>query len=134
MKLNVRSLTQGLEFHGEVEGKRRHYYVLSGTRQYFVLSLSRAKRDAGNFNLVSKSAVERLHRRFRGRRGLTARSVFERARDRRSVPSSLAALNVLYVLVATGRATVDARHKTRELFFNVRSRARPTRGQSSDSR
>jgi hypothetical protein len=134
MKLNVQSLTTGLEFHGEVEGKRQHYYVLSGTRQYFVMSLSRAKRDAGNFNLVSKSAVERLQRRFRGRRGLTARTVFERARDRRLVPSSLAALNVLYVLVATGRATIDRRHTARELVFNVRSRARRAGGQSSDSR
>jgi hypothetical protein len=27
---------------------------------------------------------------------------------------------MLYVLVATGRATIDQRHKSRELFFNAR--------------
>jgi hypothetical protein len=42
MKLSVDSLTTGLQFHGEVQGKRQHYYVLSSARQYFVMSLSLA--------------------------------------------------------------------------------------------
>lgn len=121
MKLNVKSLTQGLQFHGEVEGKRQHYYVLSSPRHYFVMSMSNAKRDAGNFNLVGSALVERLYRRLRGRQQLTARLVFTRTRNRRALASPLAALNVLYVLVATGRASIDRRHKTRELFFNVRA-------------
>ena len=122
MKLSVDSLTTGLEFHGEVEGKRQHYYVLSSARQYFVMSLSARKRDAGNFNLVSRSAVDRLHRRLRGRQGLTAKLVFTRSKTRRLVPSHLAALNMLYVLVATGRASIDQRHRSsRELFFNLKS-------------
>ncbi len=122
MKLSVHSLTTGLQFHGEVEGKRQHYYVLSSSRQYFVMSVSARKRDAGNFNLVSRSAVDRLYRRLRGRRGLTAKLVFTRSKNRRLVPSALAALNMLYVLVATGRASIDQRHlSSRELFFNVKS-------------
>ena len=122
MRLNVRSLTSGLRFHGEVEGKRQHYYVLSSDRQYFVMSLSRAKRGSGNFNLVAKLGVEQLYRRLRGQRGVTAKRVFTRTRGRRQVPSSLAALNMLYVLVATGRATIDARRLgARELFFNVKA-------------
>jgi hypothetical protein len=28
---------------------------------------------------------------------------------------------MLYVLVATGRAAIDQRHKTREIFFNVKA-------------
>ena len=89
------------------------------------MSLSLSKRDAGNFNLVSRSIVDRLHRRLRGRRGLTARLVFTRSKNRRAVPSPLAALNMLYVLVATGRAIIDPRRKSaREIFFNV---ARNTR-------
>jgi hypothetical protein len=125
MKLSLDSLTTGLQFHGEVQGKRQHYYVLSSARQYFVMSLSLSKRDAGNFNLVSRSVVDRLHRRLRGRRGLTARLVFTRSKNRRAVPSPLAALNMLYVLVATGRAIIDPRRKSaREIFFNV---ARNTR-------
>jgi hypothetical protein len=84
------------------------------------VSLSVSKRDAGNFNLVGKSAVDRLYRRLRGQRGLTARLVFGRTRNRRLVPSPLAALNILYVLVPTDRATIDSRHRSREIFFNVR--------------
>ena len=30
------------------------------------------------------------------------------------------ALNILYVLVATNRAGIDRRHKSREIFFNMR--------------
>ena len=122
MKLSVKSLTTGLTFHGEVQGKRQHYYVLSSAHQYFVMSVSSSKRDAGNFNLVSKSAVDRLYRRLRGQQGLTARHVFNRTRNRRLVPSPLAALNILYVLVATNRATIDIRHTSREIFFNMRRR------------
>ena len=54
MKLSVKSLTTGLTFYGEVHGKRQHYYVLSTAREYFVMSISSSKRDAGNFNLVGK--------------------------------------------------------------------------------
>jgi hypothetical protein len=122
MKLSVDSLTRGLQFHGEVEGKRQHYYVLSSARQYVVMSLSTRKRGAGNFNLVSRSGVDRLHRRLRGRQGLTAKLVFTRSKNRRQVSSHLAALNMLYVLVATGRASIDQRRQSsRELFFNVKS-------------
>ena len=87
MKLSVKSLTTGLTFHGEVHGKRQHYYVLSTAREYFVMSISSSKRDAGNFNLVGKAAVDRLYRRLRGRRGLTARLVYTRSRNRRLVRS-----------------------------------------------
>jgi len=120
MKLSVNSLTKGLTFHGEVQGKRQHYYILSSAHQYFVMSVSSSKRDAGNFNLVSKSAVDQLYRRLRGQQGRTARLVFDRTRNRRLVPSPLAALNILYVLVATNRATIDMRHKSSREIFNMR--------------
>ena len=119
MKLSVESLTKGLEFHGEVQGKRQHYYILSSPRQYFVMSVSLAKRDAGNFNMVSRTAVDTLYRRLRGRRGLTARLVSDRFRKGRLVTSSLNALNMLYVMAATGRASIDAKRKTPQIFFNV---------------
>jgi hypothetical protein len=120
-KLSVKSLTTGLKFHGEVEGKRQHYYVLSSERQYFVMSVSKAKRSSGNFNLVGTSAVDKLYRRLRAQQGLTAKLVFTRSRNRRLMPSRLTALNMLYVLVATGRASIDMRHTSREIFFNVKA-------------
>lgn len=120
MKLNLRSLTTGLEYHGPVFGKRQQYFILSSTRQYFVMSVSKSKRSSGNFNLVSKAGVDRLHRRLRGRNGVTAKFVHNRSRDRRQIPSSLVALNMLYVMVATDRATIDRRHKANEIYFNVK--------------
>src|SRR2546426_5693124 len=101
MKLSVESLTKGLQFHGEVQGKRQHYYVLSSPRQYFVMSISLSKRDAGNFNLVSRPAVDGLYRRLRGQRGLTARLVFDPSRKGRARASSLAALDQPFVMAAT---------------------------------
>jgi hypothetical protein len=121
MKLSVKGLIKGLEYHGEVQGKRQHYYVLSSARQYFVMSASHSKRSSGNFNLVSRKAVDKLRRRLRGQQGLTAKIVFTRSRNRRLVPTRLAALNMLYVLVATGRASIDERHKSKEIFFNAKS-------------
>jgi hypothetical protein len=121
MRLSVKSLTTGLQFHREVQGKRQHYYVLSSARQYFVMSVSRSKRAAGNFNLVGRTAATKLYRRLRGQKGLTAKLVFTRSKNKRLVPSHLAALNILYVLVATGRASIDMRHKSREIFFNVKT-------------
>jgi hypothetical protein len=120
MDLDLRSLMRGLEYHGQVTGKRRTYYVLSSTRQYFVMSLSDSKPGSGNFNLVSKASVERLHHRIRGQQGLTSKHVSELTRSRGTVSAALAALNMLYVLVGTDRATIDQRHRSRELFFNVR--------------
>jgi hypothetical protein len=119
MKLDLRSLTSGLEYHGEVTGKRQTYSVLSSARQFFVMSLSPSKRASGNFNLVSRVSVRRLYHRLRGQHGLTSKHVFERTRSKGAVPSALAALNMLYILVATGHATVDQRHRSREIFFNV---------------
>jgi hypothetical protein len=85
------------------------------------MSVSRSKRNAGNFNLVGRSAVEKLYRRLRGQKGLTAKLVFTRSRNKRLVPSHLTALNILYVLVATDRASIDMRHTSREIFFNVKA-------------
>src|SRR5262249_58980698 len=111
MKLSVDSLTKGLEFHGEVQGKRQRYYILSSPRQYFVMSVSLAKRDAGNFNIVSRAAVDALHRKLRGRRGLTARLVSDRFRKGGLVTASLNALHMAYGLAAPGRAGTDATPK-----------------------
>jgi hypothetical protein len=120
LRLNVKTLTSGLKYHDEVDGKRQHYYIFSGGAYYFVMSLSATKPGAGNFNLVSKTSVARLLKRLRGQRSLTAKGVRRRSRSRRMVLSDLTALNMLYVLVATGQATIDRRHKSRQIFFNVR--------------
>ena len=117
--MNIKSLTSELRYCGEVKAKRQTYYVFEGKRHYFVMSLSRAKRHAGNFNIVSVEAVEYVARRFAGRKGVTSTGVAKATRKPRYIASSLDALNVLYILVATGRARIDTRFHDRQLFFNV---------------
>lgn len=120
MPVNVRSLAAGLEYRGEVSGKRQTYYVFQGRKYYFVLSFSKSKRSSGNFNLVSVDGVEYVRRSFAGRQDLTAKRLVARSRKRQYVGSALQALNILYVLVAVGAAVRDDRFRDRELHFNVR--------------
>src|SRR5262245_27327857 len=117
--MNIRSLTTGLQYSGEVQGKRQTYYVFRGTSQYLVMSFSRSKPGAGNFNVVTSQALEYVARRFGGKQRLTAKIVNKSSRKLRLVRGRLAALNILYVLVATGRAKIDARFQGREIYFNV---------------
>ena len=58
-------------------------------------------------------------RLVRGKKGVTAQSLFKRSRKPRIVGSALEALNILYVLVALDRAKFDQRHKSIQLFFNI---------------
>jgi len=121
--MNIRSLTTGLQYRGEVEGKRQTYYVFEGRSQYLVMSFSRSKPKAGNFNVVAGDAVAYVARRFARRQRLTAKTVYKTSRRPRLVGSHLAALNVLYVLVAIGQAKIDARFHEREIYFNVKRMA-----------
>jgi len=117
--MNIRSLTTGLHYKGKVEGKRQTYYVFEGASQYLVMSLSRSKPNAGNFNVVATGAVAYAARRFAGKQGLTAKILYKASRKPQFVGSHLAALNILYVLVAIGHARIDARFHEREIYFNI---------------
>ena len=117
--MNARKLVQGLSYVGRVDGKRQTYHVFRGDEFFFVLSFSRSKRNAGNFNVVESEAVEYVRARFAGSRAVTTNDVVARARRSRHVPSSLAALNILYVLTATGEARIDSRRAGPKLYFNL---------------
>jgi hypothetical protein len=116
--MNVKGLLQGLAYRGRVEGRRQTYYVFQGERSYLVLSFSKTKRNAGNFNIVESEAVEYVRSRFRRARAVTSSDVVAKARRTPHVPSSLAALNILYVLAATGDVRIDARRAGPKLYFN----------------
>jgi hypothetical protein len=117
--MNAKKLVQGLTYLGSVTGKKQTYHVFEGAGFFLVLSFSRAKRGAGNFNIVDAAAVEYVHRRFAGKSGVTTGDVVKKTRQSRRVRDALAALNMLYVLAAMGRAKVDARRGGPKLFFNV---------------
>ncbi len=121
--VNLRRLTAGLDFRGKVEGQRQTYYVFEGEKFFFICSFSRTKPKAGNFNIVDLDAVRYVERIVEGKRGVTAQDLHRRSRNPRHIGSPLEALNVLYVLVATGRAKIDRRRKGKQLFFNVKKRS-----------
>ena len=118
--MDIKSLAKGLAYVGEAQGKRQTYYIFEGRKHFFVMSFSRAKRNAGNFNIVSIEAVAYVRKRFAGARGLTSQDVVKRSKRPRLIRTALEALNILYILVATGEAKVDQRRQsTPQLFFNL---------------
>lgn len=119
--MNIRNLATGLKYCGEVSGKKQTYYVFESKKQFVVMSQSRSKPNSGYFNLVSKDAVDHVRRGSAGRQDVTAKKLATRARTGH-VKNALHALNILYVLVATGAAARDDRFRDRELHFNVHAR------------
>lgn len=117
--MNAKQLVRGLRYLGSATGKKQTYHVFGGAGFFFVLSFSRSKRGAGNFNVVNAAAVEYVHKRFAGKSNVTTSDVVKQTRRTRHVRDALAALNMLYVLAAMGRAKVDARRSGPRLFFNV---------------
>jgi len=120
--MNIRKLQQGLKYCGRVKGVRQTYHVFEARDYFFVLSFARSKARAGSgyFNVVGRSAVEFVQNRCSGRSKVTARDVLSRARRTKHVPSSLFALNVLYVLVALKQASIAREGEHRQLFFAVK--------------
>jgi len=121
--MNIRALQRGLQYCGRVDAVRQAYHVFDGDGLFLVLSFARAKarRGSGYFNLVDKAAVDYVQARLGGTRGVTAKAVVAAARRTRHIPTRLLALNVLYVLVALGRASITRAGEHRQLFFSVRS-------------
>lgn len=120
MRLSIANLKKGLEFVGEVTSIRQHYMVMKSDKVYYVLSMSNAKPNSGNFNLIAVRAVEYLGKRLKGKRGVTTKSVFARTKRPRMLTTQMQVLNAFYVLVASGGAIIDGRRKGRTLYFNVR--------------
>lgn len=118
MNLTV-GLGQGLSYTGSVEGVRQRYFVFEGPDAYVVFSLSSNKPNSGNFNLVSRKAVDYVYRKFGGEDGVTANDVAERSNRSKHVPKALIALNILYILVAQERASIDGTGSYSKLYFSV---------------
>jgi hypothetical protein len=120
--VNIRKLQQGLKYRGRVAAVRQNYHVFEAKDYYFVLSFARtkARRGSGYFNVVDHTAVRYVQARVGGRSGVTAKDVVAVARRTKHVPGGLAALNILYVLVALEQAAILRAGEHRQLFFSVR--------------
>jgi hypothetical protein len=123
--MNIRTLQRGLKYRGQVKAVRQTYHVFEARGYFFVLSfaLSKARRGSGYFNVIDTDAVNYVQARMGGRRGVTARDVVAAARRTRHVPTTLAALNVLYILVVLRTASILRAGKHRQLFFSVKKGA-----------
>ena len=120
--MNVKNIVQSLNYVGKASGKRQTYYVFRGEDDFLVLSFSRTKPQAGNFNIVEADAVDYVRSRFAGAKAVTVNDVVAKAKRTRRVRSPLAALNILYVLNALGDLSVDARRAGPKLYFNFKQR------------
>src|SRR5215469_7273950 len=120
--MNIRTLQRGLTYRGRVKAVRQTYHVFEAQGYFFVLSfaLSKARRGSGYFNVIDTGAVDYVQQRLGGTRGVTAKDVVAAARRTRHIPNTLAALNVLYVLVALRSASIIRAGRHRQLFFSVR--------------
>lgn len=123
--MNIRTLQRGLKYRGRVKAVRQIYHVFEAHGYFFVLSfaLSKARRGSGYFNVIDTDAVDYVQQRVGGTRGVTAKGVVAAARRTRYIPTTLAALNVLYILVALRSASIVRAGKHRQLFFSVKKRA-----------
>ena len=121
---SITRLQGGLVFRGEVSGVRQTYYVFEAEGAFFVLSfaLSETKAGSGYFNVVNAEAVEYVRSRFAGDKAVTAKDVANRARRTKHAPSSLVALNILYVLVALDEARIVREAAHRQLIFSLKAR------------
>jgi hypothetical protein len=120
--MNIRTLQRGLTYRGRVKAIRQTYHVFEARRYFFVLSFARSKarRSSGYFNVIDTDAVDYVRQRTGGTRGVTAKDVMAAARRTRHIPTTLAALNALYILVALGSASIVRAGKHRQLFFSVK--------------
>lgn len=127
--MNIRKLQKGLKYRGRVAAVKQTYHIFEAQDYFFVLSfaLSTARKGSGYFNVVDMAAVNYVHKRLGGRSGVTAKHVVSIARRTKHVSSSLSALNILYVLVALGQATLLRVGDHRQLFFSVRKARRSAR-------
>ncbi len=127
--MNIRKLQQGLKYRGRVAAVRQTYHIFEAQDYFFVLSfaLSKARKGSGYFNVVDVAALNYVQKRLGGRSGVTAKDVASSARRTKHVASSLSALNILYVLVALGQATLLRAGAHRQLFFSIRKARKSAR-------
>lgn len=116
--MDIAAIENGLRFRDLVYAVRQKYYVFEGDDLFLVLTYAEYKRG-GNYNIVSRSAVEYVHSRFTGQRSVTAKDVTETAKRTKHAPNALAALNVLYILVSVGSAKIEKQGAHQQLFFRI---------------
>jgi len=117
--MKVKEVLSELRYVGEAQGVRQTYHVFQGHQHFLVMSFKKDDAATGNFNIVEADAVRFVEDKFRGVKGLTSKQLFEDSKRTRHFKDRFVALNVLYVLVAAGKAAIDRRFKPGTLVFNL---------------
>lgn len=117
--MNFRNLTRGLQYLKEVESKKQTYYILQSQKQYLLMSLQTETK--GNFTIVEAAAVNYVFQKVKGKKNITANDIIKISRKPNFIYNNFDALNIAYVLVAMGKATIDSRFKDNKMHFNFKS-------------
>jgi len=103
-------------FVGQVAGLRSTYYVLQTPTHFILITVSVPL--SGNFNLVTRRAVQSVQKRFGGKKNLTSAEIFKKTR---AVRDRFDILRILYVLEALKQASKrQAKPPARGFVFSLR--------------
>ncbi len=116
--MSIRSRFTGLKYAGHAKGDKRAYHVFEGGESLLVVSSGRSPRSY-NANAVDRKGVEVVGRRFKGRK-VTSRDVLKKAGRRDLFRERFDALNVLYAMVAMGRAQKLKERDGRSIVFRIK--------------
>jgi hypothetical protein len=108
----------GLKYAGQAKGDKRAYHVFEGGEWLLVVSAGRSPHSY-NANAVDRRGLDVVGRKFKGRK-VTSSDVFRKAGRRDLFQGRFDALNVLYAMVATGRAQKLKQRDGRSILFKIR--------------
>jgi len=114
---HIKSQFSGLKYAGKAEGDKRAYHVFEGGDSMLVVSPGRSKRSY-NANAVDRRGLDVVSRRFKGRK-ITSADVMKKAGRRDLFQQRFDALNVLYAMVAMGRAQKLKERDGRSILFKI---------------
>jgi hypothetical protein len=115
--MRIRALFKDLSYVGQAAGDKKLYHVFENENGFLVVAGNTA--NAYNVNWVDRKAVDVVHKKFKGRKVTTAK-VRQKAGRPALFRDGFTALNTLYAMAATGRATKLRERDGRAMVFKIR--------------
>jgi hypothetical protein len=116
----INQLLDNAIYAGKVVTKRTVYYVFQTEREHLLFTFKDATFMSGNFNVVMADTVDMIYAAFKGKKRVTSGDVQAHPQLKKFV-TRFEALQALYVLVATKKASIDRRSmNAKALFFNIK--------------
>lgn len=118
--MNINYLFRGLNYLNEVSSIKQTYYVFQHATHFIVLTL-KTDGKTGNFSIVEKAAVEYVFSKIKGKKNITKNDIKKYSKKPNYTGTDFDVLNIMYILVALRKATIDKRFSESSLHFNVMS-------------